>query len=72
MAYRIGKCLLSDRLRENGMTQAELARRLGIERQQVNKWVKGHQRMSLETSKNVATTLNLHIDDLFEWIPSRD
>jgi DNA-binding XRE family transcriptional regulator len=72
MAYQIGKCLLSVRLRQFGMTQAELARRLGIERQQVNKWVKGRQRMSLETSKNVATVLNLHIDDLFEWIPRRD
>jgi transcriptional regulator with XRE-family HTH domain len=71
MAYQIGKCLLSERLRQVGMSQAELARRLGIERQQVNKWVKGHQRMSLETSKNVATVLDLHIDDLFEWIPTR-
>lgn len=72
MAYQIGKCLLSERLRQVGMSQAELARRLGIDRQQVNKWVKGHQRMSVETSMNVATVLNLNIEDLFEWIPRRD
>jgi transcriptional regulator with XRE-family HTH domain len=73
MAYRIGKCLLSERLDELDMSQAELARRLGVSRQQVGKWVKDEQRMSLESAKNVASILNLdHADDLYEWILTKN
>jgi DNA-binding XRE family transcriptional regulator len=69
MAYRIGDCLLSKRLEELDMTQAELARRLGVQRQQVGKWAKNEQRMSLESAKNVASILGLnHVDDLYEWV----
>jgi transcriptional regulator with XRE-family HTH domain len=72
MAYRIGKCLLSERLRQAGLTQSDLAERLGISRQQVNKWATDRQGMSLETAKNVSSILNLEcIDDLFEWVPTR-
>lgn len=73
MAYQIGKCLLSERLRQVGMSQAELAKRLGITRQQVNKWVKCRQGMTIETAKKIAAILNLESsDDLFEWNPTRD
>ncbi|USK66268.1 helix-turn-helix transcriptional regulator [Peribacillus frigoritolerans] len=73
MAYQIGKCLLSEWLRRSGITQAELADRLGVTRQQVNKWAKNKQGMSLETAKKIVVILNLDkIDDLFEWIPTRD
>jgi plasmid maintenance system antidote protein VapI len=69
MAYRIGKCLLSDKLEELEMTPAELARRLDISRQQVGKWVNGEQKMNLQSAKNVATILGLdHADDLYEWV----
>lgn len=71
MAYRIGKCLLSERLDKLEMPPAELARRLGVHRQQVDKWVNERQRMSMESAKNVAAILNLdHADDLYEWIPT--
>lgn len=71
MAYQIGKCLLSKRLRQVGMSQAQLAERLGVQRQQVSKWVRDEQGMSLESAKNVASILDCYIDDLYEWIPSR-
>lgn len=73
MAYQIGKCLLSRRLRQVGMTQSELARRLKVERQQVSKWCRDEQRMSFESAKNVADILDLDsIEELYEWIPTRD
>lgn len=72
MAYRIGKCLLSDRLRQVGMSQIQLAERLEVTKQQVNKWATGRQRMSMETAKRIAAILNLECgDDLYEWIPTR-
>lgn len=70
MAVRIGRCLLSLRLQQVGMTQAELARRLGCSRQQVGKWTNNIQGMSMETAKNVADILGLEkMEDLYEWIP---
>jgi transcriptional regulator with XRE-family HTH domain len=73
MAYRIGKCLLSERLRQVGMTQSELAERLRVSRQQVNKWATNRQGMSMETAKRIAVILNLDCsDDLYEWIPTRN
>lgn len=74
MAYRIGKCLLSEYLREINMPQAELASRLGVSRQQVNKWFKGEQKMSMESAMNVLAVLGidgLHIEDLYKWIEAR-
>lgn len=72
MAYQIGKCLLSEWLRHVGMTQSELAERLGVTRQQVNKWATNRQGMSIETAKNIATILGLEtLEDLFQWIPTR-
>jgi DNA-binding XRE family transcriptional regulator len=68
MAYRIGNCLLSKRLDEIDMSQAELARRLGVNRQLVGKWINGDQNMSLESAKNVISIVGLdRIDDLYEW-----
>ncbi|MBG9548548.1 helix-turn-helix transcriptional regulator [Cytobacillus firmus] len=73
MAYRIGKCLLSERLRQVGISQAQLAEQLKVTRQQVNKWTTNRQKMSLETAKNVAIILDLNsIDELYEWVPARD
>jgi plasmid maintenance system antidote protein VapI len=69
MAYRIGKCLLSNILEELGMTPAELARRLGVHRQQVDKWINDKQHMSMESAKNVSAIIGLeHADQLYEWI----
>lgn len=73
MVYQIGRCLLSERLRQVGMTQSQLADRLKVTRQQVNKWATDRQGMSMETAKNISFVLELdRMDDLFEWIPARD
>jgi transcriptional regulator with XRE-family HTH domain len=55
------------------MSQSQLADRLGITRQQVNKWATDKQGMSMETAKKIAFILDLECsDDLYEWIPARD
>lgn len=73
MVYQIGRCLLSERLRQVGMSQSQLADRLKVTRQQVNKWATDRQGMSMETAKNISFVLELdRMDDLFEWIPARD
>lgn len=67
MTYQVGRCLLRFRLQLAKMSQAELARRLGITKQQVSKYVNGDRQMSLKTAKNVASLLKCSIEDLYEW-----
>jgi DNA-binding XRE family transcriptional regulator len=68
LAYKVGRCLLRERLNDCRMTQNELAYRMGITAQQINKYVLNKQRMSLQVAKNIAVILNCHIDDLYDWI----
>lgn len=68
MAYRVGRCLLRDRLKDVGMSQQELAIRMEIKVQQVNKYVLNKQKMSIQVAKNIAFILNCNIEDLYEWI----
>ncbi len=68
LAYRVGRCLLSLRLKEARMEQTELAYRLNVTKQQINKYATNRQRMSLETAKNISSILNCSIEDLYEWI----
>lgn len=64
----LGKCLLSYRLAERGLSQQDLADKLGTTRQQINDWSSGRKKMSLPTAKLVADELNTTIDSLYEWI----
>lgn len=68
MAIKAGRCLLLDRLKEAGMTQSDLAARMGVTVQQINKYALNKQKMSLETAKTIATILKCQIDDLYVWI----
>lgn len=71
MAYQIGKCLLSERLRQAGLSQVDFADRMKTDKQTVNKWVKGINNMSLVSAKNAVSILDLNcIDELYEWIPT--
>lgn len=49
------------------MTQSELADRLGITGQQINKYVNNRQKMSIEVAYNVSVILKCNIEDLYEW-----
>jgi len=49
------------------MDQRELAYRLNVTPQQINKYVKNVQGMSLEVAKNISVILGCDINDLYEW-----
>lgn len=66
--YRVGKCLLRQRLKEADMTQTELAGHLGVTQQQISKYVNDKQKMSLQVAKNISHILNCKIEDLYEWV----
>ncbi|KHE70695.1 helix-turn-helix transcriptional regulator [Halobacillus sp. BBL2006] len=68
MTYKVGRCLLRKHLAENGMTQMDLAIKLNITVQQINKYVQGRQKMSIQVAKNISSILNCRIDELYEWI----
>jgi DNA-binding XRE family transcriptional regulator len=68
LAYKVGRCLLSLRLKEAGMDQTDLAYRLNVTKQQINKYATNRQRMSLETAKNISSILGCSMEDLYEWI----
>jgi transcriptional regulator with XRE-family HTH domain len=71
LAYVVGRCLLRERLKETGMTQSELATKLGVKVQQVNKYITDRQKMSLQVAKNISVILHCDIDDLYEWLEAR-
>ena len=54
------------------MTQLELAERMGVTVQQINKYYRDRQKMSLQVSKTIATILGCSIDDLYEWVEVGD
>jgi ribosome-binding protein aMBF1 (putative translation factor) len=50
-----------DALKAQGLTQKDLAERLNVSPQQVNKIVKGEENLTLETITNLELTLGIHI-----------
>ncbi|MYL41785.1 helix-turn-helix transcriptional regulator [Virgibacillus salexigens] len=72
MAYKVGRCLLRYRLNDAQMNQEELSAKLGVTSQQVNKYVRNRQKMSLQVAKNIASILDCQIEDLYEWIEAGD
>lgn len=67
MAYIVGRCLLRELLHKSEITQIELAEKLGITPQQVNKYVLNRQKMSIQVARNIADILNCNMEDLYEW-----
>ncbi|WP_237049327.1 helix-turn-helix transcriptional regulator [Lentibacillus amyloliquefaciens] len=49
------------------MTQLELAELMDVRVQQINKYVLNKQLMSLQVAYNIASILDCHIEDLYEW-----
>lgn len=67
MAIRPGRCLLRMRLRQAGMTQSELARRVNLTPQMIGHYTNNRKVMSLTHAKNIADVLGCRIEDLYEW-----
>lgn len=66
--FDVGKCRLNEILKDKKMTQVELADRLGLKKQQINSYATTETIMSLKTAKNIAYQLNVHIDELYDFI----
>lgn len=71
LPHSVGKCLLADLLKKAGMTQQELALKLDVPKQQINKYVHNRQYMSYKTAREIAYILNCPMEDLYEWIPGK-
>lgn len=70
--FKVGKCLLADRLKKADLTQAQLVELTKLPKSSISGYVKDTHRMSLESAKNIAHVLNCSIEDLYEWESVRD
>jgi transcriptional regulator with XRE-family HTH domain len=68
MRFEVGRSLLPDRLRERGMSQSELARKLNRNKSQISDIVNRRSAVRLELAKELAHALGCSIEDLYEWI----
>lgn len=64
---QVGRCLLRDHLKRKKLTQLQLAEKLGVHEQMINKYVNDRTIMSLVTAKNIAYILDCSVDDLYIW-----
>ena len=51
---------LKNQMKEAGITSAELARKMGVARQQTYRWINGLQEMNLKRWEEAAQHLNVH------------
>ncbi|NGM81252.1 helix-turn-helix transcriptional regulator [Paenibacillus sp. 7124] len=69
--YVVGECRLRTLLKERRMSQAELARRTGIDRKQIGKWINNRDEvgvMGLDKLRTIAEALELASPyELYEW-----
>ncbi|MCA4755533.1 helix-turn-helix domain-containing protein [Paenibacillus glucanolyticus] len=74
MAFLLGDCLLLDRLKDKGITQAEFARYMKCSRSYVSQLISGDAKMSLTFAINAAHFLECRVTDLYvlEWDSSRN
>lgn len=68
MALRKGKCRLRELLLSANMSQTELARKTGISRQMIVKYIAETSPMPYEQAGKIARALDCKMEDLFEWI----
>jgi transcriptional regulator with XRE-family HTH domain len=72
MTLKVGRCLLVQRLRQAGMTQQELADKIGMNKRQVSRYATGDiKSMSLSTAVIIADAIGCNPRDLYEWIPAK-
>jgi len=63
-SLRLGESRIPSLCRRAGISQAELARRLGVPRQTIYKVNKRERDLTLEQAINVAYILNCQVEDL--------
>jgi len=55
---------LADAIKQSGLTQSEIARRLGVAHQQVSGYVCGKQMPALDTLANLCVILDLDANEI--------
>lgn len=55
---------LKEILKQKDMTQVELSRRTGFNKDYINRFIKGHHDITLSKAKKIADVLDIKIDDL--------
>lgn len=68
MAFRPGKCLLHNILREKKLTPQEFAEISGFSKQQISNYANNHSVMNIATAMTIAHYLEVPIDDLYEKV----
>lgn len=60
-----GECRLSELLGD--MSPAEFARRMGVERSTVSRWMTRERDMTYENAVMAARILGCHAEDMYRW-----
>ncbi|WP_442951713.1 helix-turn-helix transcriptional regulator [Paenibacillus sp. GYB003] len=68
MAFRPGKCLLPEILRERKIDPPLFYEKMGWSRQQYSAYCTGKRTMSVGTLKTVSEVFGLPMEDFYEWI----
>ncbi|SDO08843.1 Cro/C1-type HTH DNA-binding domain-containing protein [Paenibacillus sp. yr247] len=68
MKYDLGRCLLSERLHESGMTVEDLAQTLLYKPERLIDFVENKRIMPLKSAISIADTLGCDVNDLYELI----
>jgi plasmid maintenance system antidote protein VapI len=66
MKYELGRCLLHERLLENGMTTNELARDLFYKPERLSDFMDNKRVMPLKIAINIAEAIGCGVRDLYE------
>lgn len=66
---RLGAQIRAERIRV-GLSQVELAHRLGIKKQQLSRWELGEFQPSALTLRSIASALGVAVDDLLCMTPT--
>lgn len=67
MSPRIGRCQITNLLKEAKLTQAELADRARMSESTISHYATKRRIMSIQNAKIIATVLKVKIDDLYSW-----
>jgi transcriptional regulator with XRE-family HTH domain len=67
LLYHVGKCRLGYLLKSRKITQQELAKKIGLTKQQISQYINNEIKMSYNTAYIIAKELNVPMESLYEW-----
>lgn len=66
MKFEIGRCLLQERMAEQGVTMAELSRTLQYKPERIIDYMENKRIMPLQVAISIADTIGCQVRDLYE------